>query len=993
MGKVTVTRSGNLGLMDKVIINGEEKEFFLDESNDSGIDLILLYIYQLKNFKEHGIKIGMTRCKEGEKFWDAIETRIKEQQKEVALGSDKYEKYGLEREVLYWGICVNVANESFKDYKLHKEIMTRESGICEKEQEWFLGIKAEDIIKIFKDVREEGKKTIFQPRKEQRECVERMKEYFNNHPKGRFLLNCKMRFGKSYTTYKYCEEANINKILILTFVPAVQDSWKGDLLHIERDYKYYTDENLKKDNFVVSEINKPFVLFLSLQNYLGREKDSSVKARIAKLRDVEWDMVILDEYHFGAWNSRTQTTLKNSKEEISEDLDLEFQKVLKHETDVIEKFKIKTEKTVCLSGTPFKILAKGEFNRESSYTYSYFDEQRNKYPEENNREKINPDYAEFPDMKIYGYNMSNLFANATESLFYQEDETGRKYFSLNKFFETKKDDQSDEHSVFIYEEYVKKWLSKISGKAFEYSILNAPFSYDFVEKIQHTLWLMPTQNACEAIERLLKEDSYFRKFKIINLSVSGVGAGANAFRFLEKGIKESENTETKGSIAITVNKLTIGVTVKKWSGVFVLKDLTSPEQYFQAIFRVQTPLKENGKILKKEGLVFDFNIDRAASLLLKYAKEQSEGNFKKLEIARLIVKYLPIFINGDTTKKISEEVFYQLAEWGDVSAKTLSKRITDVSAVTAIDDDQTLADMMNDKEASEILKKVFAHAKFTKPNKETKIPAKSEDGFDTIPAREGIKVGQECGEIDFDMYESYDDEQIQKMVEQRIENYTNEFLKEKKDYDENQKRWYQNGFRKGYFKGLEIPVKKLQCGYPDGKNFVEKVKEKFGSEIKYNDSTRNEINYFMNVYLDKNIPNEYSGVLYKKWYIDSFKRKVRTELTELTNERKKEDVSNILKHILTRLFEFLYISVYRETKFDEILQNAEDKKFLEAVGITKKDFEVINRYNIFNKRILDSYISDFFANETLGKSLSSNEENKKKYRNSFNWFGYGDTEN
>jgi len=276
---------------------------------------------------------------------------------------------------------------------------------------------------------------------------------------------------------------------------------------------------------------------------------------------------------------------------------------------------------------------------------------------------------------------------------------------------------------------------------------------DFVEKIQHTLWLMPTQNACEAMERLLKEDNYFRKFKIINLSASGVGAGANAFRFLEKGIKESENTDKKGSIAITVNKLTIGVTVKKWSGVFVLKDLTSPEQYFQAIFRVQTPLKEDGKILKKEGLVFDFNIDRAASLLLKYAKEQSEGNSKKLEIARLIVKYLPIFINGDTTKKISEEVFYQLAELGDVSAKTLSKRITDVSTVTAIDNDQALADMMNDKEASEILKKVFAHAKFTKPNKETKIPAKSEDGFDTIPAREGTKAGQECGEIDFDMYE------------------------------------------------------------------------------------------------------------------------------------------------------------------------------------------------------------------------------------------------
>ena len=70
MGKVTVTRSGNLGLMDKVIINGEGKGFFLDEPNDSGIDLILLYIYQLKNFKEHGITSNLQKL--------ALYTQIRE---------------------------------------------------------------------------------------------------------------------------------------------------------------------------------------------------------------------------------------------------------------------------------------------------------------------------------------------------------------------------------------------------------------------------------------------------------------------------------------------------------------------------------------------------------------------------------------------------------------------------------------------------------------------------------------------------------------------------------------------------------------------------------------------------------------------------------------------------------------------------------------------------------------------------------------------------
>ena len=108
----------------------------------------------------------------------------------------------------------------------------------------------------------------------------------------------------------------------------------------------------------------------------------------------------------------------------------------------------------------------------------------------------------------------------------------------------------------------------------------------------------------------------------------------------------------------------------------------------------------------------------------------------------------------------------------------------------------------------------------------------------------------------------------------------------------------------------------------------------------------------------------------------------------------KEDLIK-LKNSLRNKVNFLYnpIDFDKIKKLSEEDFYEEDKKFLEAVGITKKDFEVINRYNIFNKRILDSYISDFFANETLGKSLSNNEENKKKYRNSFNWFGYGDTEN
>lgn len=103
-----------------------------------------------------------------------------------------------------------------------------------------------------------------------------------------------------------------------------------------------------------------------------------------------------------------------------------------------------------------------------------------------------------------------------------------------------------------------------------------------------------------------------------------------------------------------------------------------------------------------------------------------------------------------------------------------------------------------------------------------------------------------------------------------------------------------------------------------------------------------------------------------------------------------EDADNVMKHILSRLFEFLYISVYRETTFDEIFKNADPNVFLEAVGISKKDFEVLNKYKIFQEDVLNNYIHDFFVNESLGSRINLDDENiRKQYRNSFDWFGFG----
>lgn len=990
---VSIRRGDAINSSDCVLIREKRIEFRLDEKNETEHELILIYMYILPKFQGHGVKVGMAKCRMDEIFWHAIKSRIADQKHELALTDEQYEKYGLEREVVYWGVCVDAKNESFKDYRVHDEIMTKCAGLVEKEQEWFQNIPVDELIELFDKCRKTDSITadIYTPRNEQRRCVDALLGYFKKHKTGgRFLLNCKMRFGKSYTTYRYCEEAKLDRILILTFIPAVESSWKEDLSHIARHYDYFTDANLRKPAFEPAELSSPFVLFLSLQNYLGKDKNSQeAKDKIKKLQAVNWDLVILDEYHFGAWNEKTQDTL-----ESQEDLEAEYQKELRETKDVLERFKIKTKQTICLSGTPFKAIAKGEFNKENTFTYSYFDEQRNKYPNSANGDFsiINPDYAHFPDMKIFGYNMTRLFSGMTASVFSGDTLYGKKYFSLNRFFETKRDSNPYGPCVFVYEKEIKQWLEIIKGR----SAWGDKFPYcnmAMLENNKHTLWLLPRVNAVHAMAKLLREDDYFGRYQIINLSESGVGAGVDAFDYLMDNITAANNAGKIGSIALTVNKLTMGVTVKEWFSVFVLKDLASPEQYFQSIFRIQTPYMKKGKILKPKGFVYDFNIDRAAALLLRYAEQSEEALVTKLDICKLIVKYLPIFINGDMSTPIGTEVFYELAEFGDSSGIPLSRKITDTSKTTRLLDDEVIAEMMNDKEVVEIIGKVFSHAKFKKAKVKTPPGKPAADGFETKSAKAGRDKGYSIGMEDYERYVDYDNTEIQAQFEDAIQAYIKKLCPS--ELTDEQKIWWSNGFIKGYEGGVNAPIKKMKCGHDDGIAFVEEIRKKFGKNIVWKEDTRKILTNFINKHLNdiNNIPAEYRGVLYKRWYADSFKRAAKTALepkVPIEKGKAVEDADNVMKHILARLFEFLYISVYRETTFQEILANADPDVFLEAVGITKSDFDILNKYHIFQERVLNNYIHQFFVNESMGSTLNlEDEEIRAKYRNSFDWFGFG----
>jgi hypothetical protein len=231
----------------------------------------------------------------------------------------------------------------------------------------------------------------FKMRREQTEAVGKTFDYFHSiwsedqHAVPRFLWNAKMRFGKTFTAYQLARKLEAKRVLVVTFKPAVEDAWQTDLeSHVDFEGWQYLSRNSELDP---TEINskKPVVYFGSFQDLLGRDKTGNIKAKNEWLHAVNWDLVVFDEYHFGAWRDTAKELFEGEEEAVA-------QKELKYVADLegvnedlavlsekeTEFLPITTKAYLYLSGTPFRALATGEFIEEQIFNWTYTDEQRAK---------------------------------------------------------------------------------------------------------------------------------------------------------------------------------------------------------------------------------------------------------------------------------------------------------------------------------------------------------------------------------------------------------------------------------------------------------------------------------------------------------------------------------------------------------------------------------------------------------------------------------------
>jgi hypothetical protein len=596
----------------------------------------------------------------------------------------------------------------FTDRDIHRFL--RSQGIRNPDGEWFecdvKQVKAAVIAVRNGELNYESRHLNFGLRPEQQEAINKTAQYFRSCLKEdskktpHFLWNAKMRFGKTFAAYELALEMNWKKVLVLTFKPAVQSAWEEDIKsHVRfENWQFISPKGLKYED---ADKRRPFVCFGSFQDFLGRDKATGgLKTKNEWVHTINWDCVIFDEYHYGAWRDNAKDLFEaetKQEQEYAQGVGLK---------DFDESIlPITTDHYLYLSGTPFRALQSGEFIEEQIFNWTYSDEQRAKL---NWKGSSNP-YRSLPRMVLLTYQLPDSIREvAMQGEFNQ--------FDLNTFFSAKGE---GEHALFNYDDEVQKWLDLIRGSFLETTVDNLklgakkppmPFSdVRLLSVLTHTLWFLPTVASCHAMRNLLlqRQNKFFHDYRIIVAAGSDAGIGIKALEPLRKTMEDPLATKT---ITLSCGKLMTGVSVKPWSGIMMLRSCSSPETYFQAAFRVQTPWTINNpdslspnkdEILKEECYVFDFAPDRALRQIAEYSCRLSVDESNPEKRVEEFISFLPVLAyDGSSMKEVNAAGVLDMALSG-TTATLLARRWE--SALLVNVDNRTLQRLMQNKLAMDAL--------------------------------------------------------------------------------------------------------------------------------------------------------------------------------------------------------------------------------------------------------------------------------------------------
>lgn len=629
-----------------------------------------------------------------------VNIRIEEWNKKIsdALGSDVDVR--LTKEYSETAVIDDVY---FRDYSVHQflEDILKKQSIVDTEpelasmysREFFKDVTVADVEAAIADIREEyhsddpnknytyyklaeKKPSSFhwnhdQPWKLRPNQKDVVSKFLSKQDEKELLMYAVMRFGKSFTAMCCALESNAKKVLIVSAKADVATEWKATVEKPEcfKDYQFLVDTDFVSDKNAIQkhlDNGKNVAVFLTLQNLTGKDKDNkNIKNKLTEVFATEYDLIIVDETHFGAWAKSYGSALK----------DEEDSKSVKDDLKLLKKFEeshsaLKTQKKLHLSGTPYNLLYDKTFSTENMIASVQFSDILNekeawdtKHFEDIENGNINPDtgkpYQEF-DNPYFGFPQMLRFA------FNPPAETRAKLSALSQDGKwTLTEMFRAENGEFVHSEDVLKLLKIMDGRESDESIL----SFLDIPKVKehdvckHMVFVLPYKSSCDAMEKLLtdhqEEFANLSQYKVLNVAGHKAPTELATVEKVKAKI-ESYEKELQKTVTLTVNKMLTGVTVREWDTMIMLKNTHSAQEYDQAVFRIQNQYvidyeAADGSVIKKDmkpqTILVDFDPMRIFEIQGTSANIVSEVSEKKESFETALsteLKFFPIITYNGT---------------------------------------------------------------------------------------------------------------------------------------------------------------------------------------------------------------------------------------------------------------------------------------------------------------------------------------------------------
>lgn len=444
------------------------------------------------------------------------------------------------------------------------------------------------------------------------------------HGRTHLLMYAVMRFGKSFTAMSCAKKMDAQLVVVVSAKADVKTEWKKTVESLKNfeGYEFVDSEQLSRDYSLVSKAqaaDKKLVVCLTLQDLCSSE----IKERHKDLFSKVIDLLIVDETHFGARAEHYGKVLPPVSSKPRQEAKYEADSIDAVEEQVKQ---LNAKIQLHLSGTPYRILMGDEFADEDIICNCQFTDIA-KASEE--WDKANLDTKEEWENPYYGFPQMIRFAfNLNESALHKLAELRKNGVTVafGELFMPKAIKKSSEglHRQFVHETEILDFLHAIEGSREDANIL-AFLDNERIRQgklCRHIVCVLPYRASCDAMEKILKEHaSEFRnlsQYEVINIAGIEDEKRFNKQEKITRYITECEERDQK-TITLTVNRMLTGATVPEWDTMLYLKDTDSPQEYDQAVFRLQNPYIKiykagDGNVIKynmkPQTLLVDFDPNR-----------------------------------------------------------------------------------------------------------------------------------------------------------------------------------------------------------------------------------------------------------------------------------------------------------------------------------------------------------------------------------------------